>query len=162
MEYKFLLEQSANVIRISKQFWSGHLSVSINGRKVSSNIEGNYIIQCLDNTSKVLIIKRRLWGLDPVPTVFIEGKEINIARKLNPIEYLISCLPLLLLFRGAVGGFFGLIITWFNLLLQRSSHGFIVRYTLILIISLLGLVGYMIITQFLNLGLTIALHHLHG
>lgn len=162
MEYKFLLEQSVKVIRINKQFWSGHLSVSINGQKVLPDIEGNYLIQCLDNTSKVLIIKRKLWGLDPVPTVFFEGKEIDIARKLNPIEYFMSCLPLLLLFRGAVGGFLGLIITWLNLLLQRSSHGFIVRFTMILIVSLLGLVGYMIITQFLNLGLTIALHHLHG
>ena len=84
-------------------------------------------------------------GLDYVPKVMIDGREIILARKLEWYEYALALLPFALIFvGGALGGLCAVAGLFFNLQIFRTDWPLAVKVLSVLGVSVLAGLAYMI------------------
>ena len=81
--------------------------MTLDGAEVPRSNEAGrpFLIPLKGGGTANLVVRGR--GYDYVPDVLVDGKEVEIARKLAPWEYVIAGLPLLLIL---VGGFVGAVV----------------------------------------------------
>jgi hypothetical protein len=153
LEYKFTLDElEKSEIEIQRSLWTGRTLVFVDGDKVSKQKKGGYYeIKSEDGSIKKLKIKGA--GFDGIPKVFIEDKEVVLARKLLWYEYLIAGFPLVLVFTGgAIGGLFGALATVYNLRIIRSNMSLLLKALSIIATTIIAGVLYLIFaTVFLML-----------
>ncbi|SDF51427.1 hypothetical protein SAMN04488542_11219 [Fontibacillus panacisegetis] len=143
MKYIKVLE-SGDELKLTTGF-GGKINVFWNGLKIQKS-DGRYPVN-MNNESKSLDISRHKFTGSPI--VLLDGQEIEIAKKLKAYEWVISMLPLLLIFiGGALGGLLGALGFSVNVLLFRSKLPTAVK----VILSILVL-GVTVITHFVVAGL---------
>jgi hypothetical protein len=134
MKYTFKLDER-NTIEINKPLFWGRTSILANGAEVKKQSGENFY---RISTGKGREKKLRILGvgLDGVPRVYIDEKKFQIARKLEWYEYLIVCMPLLIVSLGGVlGALTGAIATSCNFIIVRSDKSYNMRLLLIFAVS---------------------------
>ncbi len=127
MKYKFKLQETNSPeIEIDKSFWIGMIKVYVEGKEIGFLKEKGkpFPIPMGDGTVKKMLVKGRL---DDVPKVIVDGKEIQLARKLFWYEYVLGFIPAVLLMGGALGGAFAFIGIMFNFKILRFSHTMFIK-----------------------------------
>ncbi len=124
MKYMFKINSLADkVININISFWSGAIDITSDELKVIQQPNLNeYKIQISNDRFQLLKTKRQLFGLDPVPKIVFGSEEYNLAQILHWYEYLLCCIPLILISGGALGGFIGLMGIRLNLWVIRIKE----------------------------------------
>lgn len=143
MKFDFKLDEK-NSIEITRSFWLGKTLVKVNGTEVAKRKDGNYypIKQGKGKERQMKILGA---GFDGVPRVFIDGKGLQIARKLYWYEYLVVCMPLAIIFiGGTMGAVIGAIAAAFNFNIIRREYSYAVRLLLVLAISVAAVLLYLL------------------
>lgn len=98
---------------------------------------GSFVLKKNDgNPVQARLVQRGL-GFDPVPDVEIDGHRITLVPPLRWWQWLLSGLPLILVFAGgAAGGLIGAIATYANVAILRSGMPTPQRYLGVVITSL--------------------------
>jgi hypothetical protein len=92
--------------------------------------------------------------IDPVPTLKIDGEDVNLLEPLRWYEYAWSGLPILLVFAGgALGGLVGGAATMANGRLFRSERGSIAKYGLAGLITASALVVFFVLAIALRMAI---------
>lgn len=140
MKYIKMLD-SGDELKITNGF-AGELKVFWNGVKIKK-IKGSYYVN-INNESKLLVVeKHKFLGF---PIVFLDDKEIVIVKKLKRYEWVLSALPLLLIFvGGAIGGLIGSIGFSINVPIFRSKLPSSVKIILSLILLPVFVVIYFVL-----------------
>lgn len=142
MKYKFKLKNLGDrEIDINVSFWSGAVRITSDELRVirQPNLKEYKILTSYDRF-QLLKIKRQLLGLDPIPKILLDAAEFDIAQSLHWYEYLLCCIPLILISGGAIGGFIGLMGMRLNLWLMRiKKYHIFIRIVIIFIICYLCL-----------------------
>ena len=111
MNFKFKFEyDDCYDIELLRNFWTGSAKAFLNGVQMKRLKEkGNpFQIDLRNGETKKMYIK--LNGIDFAPKVVIDDKEILLAPKIKPYQYLIVGIPLILMFiGGAFGALFGVL-----------------------------------------------------
>ncbi|KQO18271.1 hypothetical protein [Paenibacillus sp. Leaf72] len=130
MKFQTILAENTE-LKITTGF-AGRFSVFINGNKIEKSNDG-YLFP-LNGETQQITVRRAM--LDNVPKVTWNGREVLLAKKLKSYEWILSALPLLLLFLGgAVGGAIGAIAMLGNVNLFRSQLPTAAKVLLSLLIS---------------------------
>ncbi|SDI39527.1 hypothetical protein [Desulfosporosinus hippei] len=132
------------VIDINVSFWSGSVNITSDELNIirQSNLN-EYKIQISKDSFGFLKIKRQLFGLDPIPKIVLDSVEFDLAQSLSWYEYLLCCIPLILISGGAIGGFIGLMGMRSNLWLIRiNKYPTYIRIFMIFLIGCLSLLVY--------------------
>ncbi|MBI2417826.1 MAG: hypothetical protein HYV28_07970 [Ignavibacteriales bacterium] len=87
-----------------------------------------YIIPTEFSEHLVIVFRRRL--IDPIPSIFVQGREVQIARKLLWYDYILLALSLPLLFLGLLGGIIGGASLFTNAIILRKIRPPFIRYGL--------------------------------
>lgn len=88
-----------------------------------------------DNGSQAIVEIKSL--IDPIPTIIIDGEKIQLAPPMAWYEYVLSCLPILLIFfGGAVGAFVGIVGATINASIIRGKGSVVARYVYTLLVTL--------------------------
>lgn len=148
MQYKFTSKElGKSEIEIHKSFWTGRTLVFVDGNEVSKQKKvGYYELKSDKGDIKRMIIKGA--GFDSVPKVFIEDKEVVLARKLLWYEYLIAVSPVVLVIAGGViGGLFGALAAVYNFRIIRSSMSLVLKALSIMVTTILAGILYILFTD---------------
>lgn len=80
-----------------------------------------------DNGSPAIVEIKSV--IDPIPTIVIDGERISLASPMTWYEYVLLCLPFLLIFiGGAIGGFVGIVGAMINASIIRGQGSIVARY----------------------------------
>lgn len=97
---------------------------------------GRFILRKNDGTSVEARVVPRSLGFDPVPDVEIDGHRMTLVPPLRWWQWLLSGLPLILVFAGgAAGGLIGAVATYANVAILRSGMSAPQRYLAVVITS---------------------------
>ncbi|MHB8074510.1 hypothetical protein [Desulfosporosinus fructosivorans] len=153
MKYKFMLNNLGDTeIDINVSFWSGAVKITSDELRVIRQPNLNeYKIEISHDRFQLLKTKRQLLGLDPIPKIILDSAEFDIAQSLHWYEYLLCCIPLILISGGAIGGIIGFMGTRLNLLLIRIK-----KYPTIIRIIIIFLICYLCLLVFKELSRDIA------
>jgi hypothetical protein len=145
MKYKFKLNnQGDKVIDINVSFWSGAVNITSDKLKIirQPNLY-EYKIEISNDRFQLLKTKRQLFGFDPIPKIVLDSAEFDLTQSLHWYEYLLCCIPLILIPGGALGGFIGLMGMRLNLWLIRiKKYPTFIRIFIIFLICCLCLLVY--------------------
>ena len=120
------LESEDVVLNISGLF--GNPELLHNDRPLMEKSAGTNIYT-IKKESGVVTIALEPEMFDPFPQLEIEGDKYPIGRKLNPFDYLVVGLPMLLIFvGGAIGGILGFLASSINARVMRMRKSAIERY----------------------------------
>lgn len=122
MKHKVILTELDGLeLEVDKSMWTGRTKVFINGSELSRQEQGKYY-EIMSNDGTVRKLKIKGASFDGVPKVYIDDREIQMARKLSTLEYIVSAIPMILLIvGGALGGVFGAIALMANFRAMRSN-----------------------------------------
>lgn len=104
----------------------------------------------VSNFGKNVAIRVKRRPFDSVPILYIDGQEIQIARLLTKWEYFWICIPLLLVFGGAIGGLVGGAAAFSNAILIRKMKQTFLRYLFTGATSAMAVMIYIRIVGFAN------------
>lgn len=142
MKYSFKLDEK-NMIEIDRSFLLGKTRVFLNGVEVAKQ-DGERFYRLKPGRKHEKVLKILGAGFDGVPRAYIDGKRLQIARKLEWYENLVACAPLILVFTGgALGGAIAAIATVFNFRLIRIEKSYAVRLLYIFTVTIVSLVVYL-------------------
>jgi hypothetical protein len=145
LKYKFTLDElGESEIEIQRSFWTGRTQVFVDGNEVRKQKPGGYYeIELSNGSIKKLKIKGS--SFDGIPKVFLEDKEIVLARKLLWYEYLFAGFPFVLVFfGGAIGGLFGALATLYNFRIIRSNMSLLIKMLSIIASTIIAGLFYII------------------
>ena len=148
MKYVFNPDEKSS-IEIDRSFWLGKTRVTVNGTEVAKRAGENfYRIKPGRGAEKIMKILGA--GFDGVPRVYIDGKRLHIARKLEWYENLVACTPLVMIFiGGALGAVLAAIATVFNFSIIRSEKSYAVRLLYIFAVTVFSVIVYILLTYLL-------------
>ena len=121
MQFDFKLREEKIHITLHIPILIGKIRVYANEKELKQlNEKGKpYEIKLSDGSVRKMYLKSVFY--DYIPKVEINEEEILLARKLFWYEYVLSCLPLVLLAGGALGGVLGVIGVFSNMRIFRSE-----------------------------------------
>lgn len=125
-------------IELHKTALSGHIEVTVDGQKVQRLKEEKapFPIKMKDGSVKKLTLKMRL--LDPVPSVYLDGEEILLARKLLVVECVFAFLPIMMfLIHGPIATVLAFFVLLANFRILRLSWMPTVRWAAIYALSII-------------------------
>tara|TARA_B110001452_G_scaffold262519_1_gene262662 strand:- start:14 stop:490 length:477 start_codon:yes stop_codon:yes gene_type:complete len=148
LEHPTLLGEEV-VLSISGLF--GNPELLHNGRQLIEKSAGTNIYT-IKKDSGIVTIALEPKRFDPFPQLEIEGEKYPIGRKLNPFDYLIVALPMLLIFvGGAIGGILGFLASSINARIMRMPKSALERYGFCLASSIGASVTWYILALGLNM-----------
>jgi hypothetical protein len=132
-----LPESNELELEVQRSVWTGRTKVFANGKELMRQKQGgHYEIELNDGTVRVMKVKGS--SFDGIPKIFIDDKQIQVARKLSTLEYIAAVIPMaLVIVGGAIGGLFGALATVLNFRIIRSNLSTLAK-VLIIIISTMG------------------------
>ncbi len=131
---------SGNSFFVSENIWSGRISITVDG-KLSRKIRRNHY-QYADDANTFQIEKKgnSLLGMQ----LLVNGEEIEVVRKLNTLEIILSCLPLILvLIGGFIGGALGVITAIINAFMMRKFNNVIIKIGASLVLDVVAFIIYL-------------------
>lgn len=142
MKYLFKLDEK-NTLEIDRSFWLGKVRVFFNGTEVIKQA-GEKFFRLKPGRKSEKLLKILGAGIDGVPRAYIDGKRLQLARKLEWYENLVACAPLILVFiGGALGGAIAAVATVFNFSIIRMEKSYAVRLLYIFTVTIASLVIYL-------------------
>ncbi len=145
MKFRFALaEHGGPNITIEESIWFGKVRVYVNDIELKRLKEKDkaFLIQMNDGSFRKMIVKNSIF--DYVPKVFMDEKEIRLARKLHGYEQIMAGIPLLLVFVGGVlGAIFGVLGAFFNFRILRTEYSLASKILFILGITSICVIGYL-------------------
>ena len=107
-------------------------------------VKNEYVLQL--NTGQQVIAHVTPGFFDPAPKLTINGYPIAVARPFQWYEWMIMCVPLILIgFGGALGGGLGAAAAVANGFVLRSTMPAALRYLAAMGITAVAIVGYLIV-----------------
>ncbi|HGN9373026.1 TPA: hypothetical protein ACK11E_003065 [Citrobacter pasteurii] len=104
-------------------------------QKKMKGLKKRYLLED-DNGSPAIVEIKSV--IDPIPTIVIDGEKIPLAPPMAWYEYVLLCLPFLLIFiGGAIGGFVGLVGAMINASIIRGQGSVIARYGYALLVTII-------------------------
>ena len=139
------------VVEIQRSYLTFTTKIFVNGvvAKKAGEQRRAYLIPLPDGLIKEIEVDKG--GFDYYPRVYIDGKRIELARKLKWYEKILGGIPLLLIFGGGIGALCGAFATMNNYKILRSNKG--ILYKAIMMIGFTS----MYISIYLGLGIIIGL-----
>lgn len=131
-------------LTVQRSEWTGRTTVFVDGRELSKQKQGgHYEVEAQDGSIHKIRIKGA--GFAGVPKVYVDEKQIEIARKLSAAENIAAAIPLLLVFfGGAIGGVFGALATVLNMRVLRSNRSVWIKVLMVITSTIVATVLYMI------------------
>jgi len=160
METEFLLnEPNSPRLRLRRSLWTGRTKLYVDEQEVPREPKKGlfdqvhaFAVPMPDGTQRQLTLKNRIY--DPVPEAHVDGQELVLAKPLQSWEYIVACVPIVLIFAGgALGAVAGLVATFTNMGIMRSSRPIALRIALCLGSTLAAFVVYMALGLLLTLAL---------
>ena len=143
------LESEDVVLNVSGLF--GNPELLHNNRPLLEKAAGTNIYT-IKKESGAVTIALEPKKFDPFPQLEIEGEKYPIGRKLNPFDYLMVGLPMLLIFvGGAIGGILGFLASSVNARIMRMPKSALERYGFCLASLLCAVVTWYILAFGLNM-----------
>lgn len=151
MKYNFSLDEFPNAHFQLEMPIAGRPALLMNGITVPASMERKglarkYFFEVPSGNDQV--VKAQLTIVFPTftPALIIDKTKHSVIRKLVWYEYIIGCLPLVLLAGGALGGAFGAIATMVNFKIIASENGNkAVNYLKAIGISVLAGIAYFLL-----------------
>lgn len=104
-------------------------------QKKMKGLKKRYLLED-DNGSPAIVEIKSV--IDPIPTIVIDGEKIPLTPPMAWYEYVLLCLPFLLIFiGGAIGGFVGLVGAMINASIIRGQGSVIARYGYALLVTII-------------------------
>lgn len=131
----------------SPGFFSGP-KLLVNGRPAAKGPKRNQmLVKRNDGTDVIASWKSQVFD---TPQLVVDGKTIQVVRPLKWYEWIVSALPILLVFiGGALGAIIGLIAFGINTQIIRTYSSGPLKYFLVILISGLAVIAYMILAVIL-------------
>ncbi|EOC2780483.1 hypothetical protein O5903_00310 [Escherichia coli] len=102
-----------------------------------------------DNGSPAIVEIKSV--IDPIPTIVIDGERISLASPMTWYEYVLLCLPFLLIFiGGAIGGFVGIVGAMINASIIRGQGSIVARYGGTLLVTFICYLVFFVIVSMLS------------
>lgn len=102
-------------------------------QKKMKGLKKRYLLED-DNGSPAIVEIKSV--IDPIPTIVIDGERIPLAPPMTWYEYVLLCLPFLLIFiGGAIGGFVGIVGAMINASIIRGQGSIVARYGYALLVT---------------------------
>ncbi|MBJ9340320.1 hypothetical protein I5500_08285 [Citrobacter freundii] len=116
-------------------------------QKKMKGLKKRYLLED-DNGSQAIVEVKSV--IDPIPTIVIDGEKIPLTPPMTWYEYVLSCLPLLLiLIGGAIGGFIGFVGAVSNASIIRGQGTIVARYGYTLLVTLICYLVFFVIVSML-------------
>jgi hypothetical protein len=145
MRFKFKLqEEGSPEIEIEKSFF-GKVKVYYNEKEAERlNEKGKpFLIRMGDGKEKKIFVQDVYF--DYVPKVIVDGKEINLARKLIWYEYLLGGIPLILISGGMIGALIGILGVYLNFMVMRARSFTAIKALYVAGITIFSFLLYLVI-----------------
>ncbi|WP_410750980.1 hypothetical protein [Citrobacter sp. U14242] len=114
-------------------------------QKKMKGLKKRYLLED-DNGSPAIVEIKSV--IDPIPTIVIDGEKIPLAPPMTWYEYVLLCLPFLLIFiGGAIGGFVGLVGAMINASIIRGQGSVIARYGYALLVTIISYLVFFVIAS---------------
>ncbi|WP_370608613.1 hypothetical protein NMD12_12505 [Citrobacter portucalensis] len=114
-------------------------------QKKMKGLKKRYLLED-DNGSPAIVEIKSV--IDPIPTIVIDGEKIPLAPPMTWYEYVLLCLPFLLIFiGGAIGGFVGLVGAMINASIIRGQGSIVARYGYALLVTLISYLVFFVIAS---------------
>lgn len=138
-------------VEIELTFWTNKPTIRVNGTSIPPT-PGNsrsFLIPMPDRTETKLEFKG--FTIDYQPRIFLNGKLLNIVRKLKWYEWLPAALPASLIFiGGAIGGLCAFIGVTTNFKVLRSNQDRFNKIAAVLGTTIASFLGYAILNWILT------------
>lgn len=160
MQFEFLLsEPNSPALRLRRSIWTGRTKLYADEQEVPMQPSKGYfhslrayMVPMPDGSERHLTLQNRFY--DFVPEVYVNDKPVLLARALQTWEYVITSLPILLVFAGGLlGGLCGLVATFINLRIMRSERPIGLRIAFCVAITVTAFVGYVLLVGLLQLAM---------
>lgn len=159
MQLNFLLnDPNSPHLQLQRSAWTGKTKLYADGQEVPlqskpgifSKIR-SFMVPMPDGSERQLTLKNRFY--DPVPEADIDGEPLLLAKALAPWEYVVACIPMLLIFGGGlIGGVCGVAAMLTNIGIMRSERPAGLRIAFCVGIALAALVVYVLLVGMLQLA----------
>ena len=153
MKFSLGLDQTAGPqVDLERSVWSGSTKLLVDGQLIQSTSKRplTYQVKTKDGRDLTLVVKYMFF--DPAPQIFLDGKELIVARKLSKLEYAVSYLPITLLFLGgALGGILGALATYLNLFIMRSTMPPALKWIVPIAVTIATYVVFFVVVAILEL-----------
>lgn len=147
---KIVTDSSGRTLEINENVWTGKVKIFLNDIEAFKVRRNQYSCKIGDDHCIITKKGNSLTGL----SVNIDGEEVEVIRKLNALELIVSFLPIVLvILGGAIGGFFGALAICLNLYLMRYIESIFVKIIVPIVVSL---VTYFIVLQIIALVLPLS------
>ncbi len=114
-------------------------------QKKMKGLKRRYLLEDDHGSPAIVEIKS---VIDPIPTIVIDGEKIPLAPPMAWYEYVLLCLPLLLIFIGGViGGFIGFVGAMINASIIRGQGSIIARYGYALLVTFISYLVFFVIAS---------------
>lgn len=114
-------------------------------QKKMKGLKRRYLLED-DNGSPAIVEIKSV--IDPIPTIVIDGERIPLAPPMTWYEYVLLCLPFLLIFiGGAIGGFVGIVGAMINASVIRGQGSIVARYGYALLVTLICYLVFFVIAS---------------
>ena len=124
--------------------------VMIDDKEVKGK-RGRYIFR--NNEGKEITMKLK-GGLDPIPTLEIEGQTVRLVEPFKWYQYVWMGLPVLLIFHGgAIGGAIGATAFFVNANIFRQDKSTLMKYGLAAAVSLSAALAWLVMVVILQLAI---------
>lgn len=109
-------------------------SLLVDGKVAPKQKQGRFILTRNDGREILARIRPSLFY--DAPTVLVEGRTVRALEPLGWYQYVLSMLPVVLLAGGLLGALLAILLIGTNIKIFRSSLGWPLQYTLVLVLSL--------------------------
>lgn len=114
-------------------------------QKKMKGLKRRYLLED-DNGSPAIVEIKSV--IDPIPTIVIDGERIPLAPPMTWYEYVLLCLPFLLIFiGGAIGGFVGIVGAMINASIIRGQGSIVARYGYTLLVTFICYLVFFVIAS---------------
>ncbi len=154
MQYKIKLDAlNGEEIEIITGFWSGKKQVFFRGMPLVRAKEKNKPFLLDWNGGQKKIYLRMLYP-DMIRKIKIDDQEISVDNGFSTAEYVVACLPLLLIsFGGALGGLIGGVASALNMKLLRVIRPVFLRVVASLAVTIMALILFLFCAGAFRAGL---------
>lgn len=117
----------------------------VNGA-LATGKRGRFIMHDAWGREVEIRVRPSLLGIDPIPTLVVQGRQIQLARPLTWYEYAWLCLPMLLVVAGgALGGLCGFVAAYSSGRIFRTNETPALKFLLSGAITFVALVVYLVL-----------------
>ena len=160
MQFEFLLnEADSPILRLQRSAWTGKTKLYADGQEILPQSKPglfskirSFLVPMPDGSERQLTLKNRFY--DPVPVAHLDGEPILLAKALASWEYVVACIPMLLIFGGGLlGGLCGVGAMLANINVMRSERPVGVRIAFCVGLTLAAFIVYVLLAGIFQLAI---------